>query len=590
MQATDSPLAPSNTLRWWPAALLVVAMVLIRLSPQAFESPGLALFMFAFMMPAVLGLGILIWWLFASRASWKERLVGFFVVLAIATVSCISLDKSMSQMGPMFFVIPLGCIAFAVPLILLAGSPQNRLPVALMCALLGFGIWPFVRSEGVSGSFQSEFAWRLSESAEEKYLTQLAETKKVDGTESSIPPITLSSSQWPSFRGSARDGKVYGLVIAEDWKASPPTLKWKKPIGPAWSSFAMASKYLFTQEQRGDKEVVLCLDADNGETVWLFEYESRFWEPLAGAGPRATPTIADEGLFVMGADGLLIRLDASNGKEIWRRDLKTDADRQPPMWGFSSSPLVTGGLVIVHAGGKGTQGVLAYKAADGELAWSVASGDHSYSSPQLANLKGTPGILMETNAGVQYLNPTDGATLWEHDWKFDNYRALQPLVVNNSVLIATGLGGGTRKITPQQSGDAWTIDVDWTSKDMKPDFNDFVEHRGFLYGFDGSIFGCINLADGKRQWKKGRYGNGQVLLIADGGQLLITSEQGELALVKADEKQFVELAKIQAIEGKTWNHSVVHGNRVYIRNGNEAACYELPAANKGSDEVTNQSQ
>ncbi len=116
----------------------------------------------------------------------------------------------------------------------------------------------------------------------------------------------------------------------------------------------------------------------------------------------------------------------------------------------------------------------------------------------------------------------------------------------------------------------------WTSLDMKPDFNDFVEYQGHVYGFDGSIFACVDLETGKRLWKKGRYGNGQVLLLPDAGQMLVISEAGELVLLKADPGKLVEVARIPAIDGKTWNHPVLVGNRLYVRNGAEAACYELP--------------
>ena len=183
---------------------------------------------------------------------------------------------------------------------------------------------------------------------------------------------------------------------------------------------------------------------------------------------------------------------------------------------------------------------------------------------------------MSTNDGLQFLNETDGATIWNHEWKVDNYRATQPMVVDDAVFVATSLGLGTRRLTVKHEADAWKVTEDWTSMDMKPDYNDFVEYQGHIYGFDGNIFACINLETGKRQWKKGRYGNGQVLLLPDAGQMLVISETGELVLLKADPKKHVEIAKIPAIEGKTWNHPVLVGSRLYIRNGEEAACYELP--------------
>ena len=566
-----------QSLRVWPAVLLVVAMVLIRKLPDTMESPSLPVFMLGFMGPAGIGALVMLWWLFASRASWKEKLIGFVAVSCIGIVSTFLAHFTMQGMRIMIFLIPFGMAAFAIPLILLGSRPAIRLPIALVSSLIGFGYWDLLQSSGVNGKFESDFAWRWETTAEEKYLKSLTGQEAVKNAEATGTPITLASSAWPSFRGAGRDGKVAGVSLDEDWKTAPPKLIWKSPIGPGWSSFTVAGERLFTQEQRGEKEAIICLDATSGSTIWVYEYEGRFWESVAGAGPRATPTIADEGLFSLGANGILTCLNATTGNKVWERDLQVDAKRKPPMWGFSSSPLVTEGVVVVHAGGGDEQGLLAYDAKTGELCWSTASGDHSYSSAQTASFDSVSGVLMETNAGLQFVNAKDGSKIWQFDSPSSNYRTLQPLVLGNSILLANSLGEGTKRVTVSREKDEWKIHEDWASRDMKPDFNDFVEYQGNLYGFDGSLFASIDLATGKRNWKKGRYGNGQVLLLCDAGQLLLTSETGELVILRADPKSMVELAKFPAIEGKTWNHSVLIGNRVYIRNAEQAACYELQA-------------
>jgi len=565
-----------QSLRWWPAAVLVVAMVLLRKLPDLFEAPSLGVFMLGFMGPAGLGMLILLWWVVASRASWKEKIIGFVAVSIIGLVTSLLCHFTMQGMSVMIFLIPYGFAAFAVPLIVLANQPALRLPVALISSVIGFGYWDLLQSEGVSGKFVADLSWRWESTAEESYLRNRSTKKSAEGPESNEPTVSLASAVWPSFRGPSRDGKLFGVSLSEDWNASPPKLIWKTQIGPGWSSFSVAGNRLFTQEQRGEKEAVVCLDAKTGESIWDYEYVSRFWESVAGAGPRATPTIADEGLFSLGANGILTCLNAATGAKIWERDIQVDSKRKPPMWGFASSPLVTEGVVIVHAGGAEDKGILAYDATTGEPRWSTASGDHSYSSAQSASLEGISGVLMETNAGLQFINPKDGSTIWKFDSPSSNYRTLQPLVLGNSILLANSLGEGTKRLSVTRDGERWDIKEEWASRDMKPDFNDFVEHQGSLYGFDGSIFACVDLATGKRQWKKGRYGNGQVLILCDAGQMLLTSEAGELVLLRADASKMIELAKFPAIEGKTWNHSVMVGNRVYIRNAEQAACYELP--------------
>ena len=126
--------------------------------------------------------------------------------------------------------------------------------------------------------------------------------------------------------------------------------------------------------------------------------------------------------------------------------------------------------------------------------------------------------------------------------------------------------------------DEWTTEERWTSTGIKPYYNDFVVHKDHAYGFDGSLLACIDLADGKRNWKGGRYGHGQLILLANQDMLLVLSEKGEVALVAAKPDSFRELARFPAIEGKTWNHPVVAHGKLFVRNAEEAACYELAPA------------
>jgi hypothetical protein len=139
---------------------------------------------------------------------------------------------------------------------------------------------------------------------------------------------------------------------------------------------------------------------------------------------------------------------------------------------------------------------------------------------------------------------------------------------------------GTRRIDPVRGPHGWTVDARWTSLALKPYFNDTVIHRDYAYGFDARILACIDLKDGKRIWKGGRYGNGQMLLLPDQDLLLVLSEDGELALVQASPAGFTELAKMPALEGKTWNHPVLASGLLLVRNGQEMAAFRLPTASR----------
>ena len=159
---------------------------------------------------------------------------------------------------------------------------------------------------------------------------------------------------------------------------------------------------------------------------------------------------------------------------------------------------------------------------------------------------------------------------------------VQPaLAADGDVLIVAGdaMGGnGMRRIAVAHAAAGWTVEERWTSTGLKPWFNDIVVHAGHAFGFDGSIMACIDLEDGRRKWKGGRYGHGQLVLLADQDLLLVLSEEGELALVRATPDQFTELARWKAIEGKTWNHPVLVGDVLLVRNGEEMAAFRLALA------------
>lgn len=156
---------------------------------------------------------------------------------------------------------------------------------------------------------------------------------------------------------------------------------------------------------------------------------------------------------------------------------------------------------------------------------------------------------------------------------------MQPAqTANGEVLISASEGSGIRRIAVAEGADGWTIEERWTSLRLKPYFNDYVVHNGHAFGFDGSILACIDLRDGERQWKGGRYGQGQLILLPDQDLLLVLSEKGELALVAATPDQFAELARLPALEGKTWNHPVLIDNLLLVRNGQEMVAFRLNPA------------
>jgi outer membrane protein assembly factor BamB len=484
-------------------------------------------------------------------------------------------------------------------------------------------VWLPVRTNGILGG-APELAWRWASTAEERLLAQARDepaappsapaapatpperpvvkvgedpsrpgpaalpaapttpgnkpAAAAKNAEAATPDVTRMRAEWPGFRGPGRDSHVRGVRIETDWSKSPPVALWRRPIGPGWSSFAVNGDRLYTQEQRGNDEIVASYEVSTGKPVWMHRDAARFWESNGGAGPRGTPTLSNGRVYTLGATGILNALDADDGAVVWSRNAASDTGVKVPGWGFTSSPLVVGDVVIAATSGA----LVAYDRATGDKRWFVKSEGGSYSSPQLVTIGATPQVLLMGGAGATSVAPGDGAVLWKHAWP--GSPIVQPAMLPDGDLLlstADAMGGlGTRRIGIAHGAGGWTVEERWTSRGLKPYFNDFVVHKSHAFGFDGSILSCIDLADGERKWKGGRYGNGQLVLLPDQDLLLVLSEEGELALVSAATDKFTELARFPALEGKTWNHPAVVGEVLLVRNSQEMAAFRLPLASR----------
>jgi outer membrane protein assembly factor BamB len=586
----EPPPVRSSRLRIWPVVPLLVVLIAAQVTLRVMSEITPAMLQVILLGPILCIAGIGLWWLFASRAAWRDRFLGVLGFFALGIAGYFLADRSMrgvisprAIMWYTFTVLPIAAIAATTAAVVLSrwGSRPSTIGV-LIAAAAGFGYWDLVRYEGMSGDFKPSIHWRWQNTAEDDLLANLGANHPKESPNAEEP---LGKVTWPQFRGAQRNGSVPGIVLDADWVAKPTKEIWRIKIGPGWSSFSVAANRLFTQELRGPKELVVCYDARTGAERWVHESPARFSESMGGVGPRATPTLDDHGLYAMGATGLLVRLDPLTGALKWERDLKVDARPEPPYWGFASSPLIVGDSVVVYAGGKDDKGILAYDRETGKPRWQAPAGDHSYSSPQLATLAGREVVLLLSNTGLAAVDASSGKPAWTYDWQFQNYRALQPLLVDgSSIVLGTGMGMGTRRIdvAPEKGG----VDFKerWTTLDMKPDFNDFISYNGYLYGLDHNILCCVDLATGKKKWKNGRYGNGQLLFLPDAGQLLVLSESGDLVLIRATPDKLDEVARQKVLEGKTWNHPVLVGNRAFVRNAEEAACIELPVAGRSSSQ------
>jgi outer membrane protein assembly factor BamB len=611
-------LNPRKPLRLWPGVAIAIVQLLVMFGTPVVEPNALPIGLLGGVVGA---LAIVLWWVFFSRAPWVER-VGAIVLMIVAVWAARAVAHESivgAGQGNLIFILPTPYLALALVAWAVAtrhlddGVRRASLVAALLVACAPFAL---IRTAGVKGGALFEFHWRWTPTPEQLLLARGGDepkplppsaapassaapaeipketpTVKPSATPAPAPAAPIAAkpeavapaaretpAEWPGFRGPGRDSIIRGVRIETDWTKSPPAVIWRRPIGPGWSSFAVRGDLLYTQEQRGDDEDVSCYRVSTGEPVWRHRDAVRFYESNGGAGPRGTPTLSHGRVYTLGATGVLNALDAATGAVVWSRNAASDTHRKIPDWGISSSPLVVDDIVIVAVSGT----LAAYDVATGKPRWVGPQHGGTYSSPQLVTIDGVAQVLLLSAPGAVSVSPADGKLLWEHTW--EGGAIVQPaLTADGGVLInAMSMMGGmaTRRLAVTHRAGGWTVEERWTSNGLKPYYNDFVVHKGHAYGFDGNILACIDLEDGKRKWKGGRFGNGQLVLLADQDLLLVSSEDGELALVSATPDKFTELARFPALDAKTWNHPVLVGDVLLVRNGEEMAAFRLALAGR----------
>ena len=389
-------------------------------------------------------------------------------------------------------------------------------------------------------------------------------------------PPAVARNYWTNFRGPKRDGKYEETAVSTSWPANGLPVLWKQPIGVGHSSFTVADGKAFTIEQRRAQEVVAAYDLANGRELWTAKWNAEFRDST-GDGPRATPTWDQGRIYALGATGELKAIDASNGSVLWGKNILSDNGADNLSWGMAASPLVVDDKVIVLPGGTSGKSVVAYNKNTGAPVWKVLNDTQAYVSPMLVELAGRRQIVVVSSSRVVGLVPENGKLLWEYEWDTNNgINVSQPIVVDrNRFFISSGYGKGAALVELKGSGDSYTATTIWENGMMKNKFNSSVLHEGYVYGLDEGILTCLDVNTGERKWKDGRYGYGQVLLA--GGHLIVTSDQGEVALVKATPSAYTQVAKFPALQGQMWNYPALAGGRLLVRNSTEMAAYDISA-------------
>jgi outer membrane protein assembly factor BamB len=532
------------------------------------------------------------------RAGWLRRwrvpltILGLSVALLLAPEAGLRLDLDpelvfrVQMYGTMASVL----LLLLLPLWLLLFSGlrwRTRGMILGSLALAGAGLALSVRKAELNANFEPRLSFRWQADPQERLQARLDQA--TDPAQEQLPPLDLRITpltDFPRFRGSAGDGVIHGVKLL-DWGKGGPSIRWKQPCGGGYSGIVVAGNALVTLEQRGANEAVVCYDRETGRERWKYEYPALFeqTEPMGGSGPRATPTIAPDGLvYSLGATGELVCLEGKTGGLKWQVNILTLNGSKNLVFGMSGSPLVVGDRIYVAPGADAdnpdSRSLLILDRQTGRRLAGSGRRKGSYASPQLARLDGVPQVLVFDVPGLVSYELETGKELWSIEWtSWMDMNISQPLVIGGDRVFLSsqpGVGGGLYRV--QQKGEAWTVTPLWQNKYLHTNFNNPVAVGEYIYGLSGSrgLLVCLDAKDGKRLWSNGRYGAGQMLAVGD--RLLIQTESGELALVAADPQAWRELGRFRVLEGaKSWNNPAMAGNRLYLRNHNELACVEVPA-------------
>ena len=510
--------------------------------------------------------------------------VMFFVVRICFEYELVP-DAQMPLATAFFFSLPLALLILAIWWLFLSGFGwATKLFVVLLAVALPFGFTRIVRHVEFTGRMtpRFNFIWEHDPDEDFEHHLQATATTSTDG----MPPITLAigATDFARYRGPNGDGVTQSGPLAPDWTTLATKALWRQKCGGGYSGFAVAGNVAVTLEQRRQEEAVVCYDRATGKQRWQFTHPALFKQTpnMGGNGPRSTPTIADGDVYSLGAMGDFVCLDGATGKPRWQVNILKDNDAQNVMWGMTGSPLIVGGNVIVNPGVNPAnnvgKAVAAYDRKTGAKVWAAGDKPAGYSSPQLAKLAGIDVILLFDGGGLVALNPENGKEEWRHEWKtFSDMNIVQPLVLSGDrVFISSESANGGVMLKLDRNRNGWVKSELWQNRNLYSRFANPVAHEGHIYGLCNGALTCVDDKTGKRLWKDGEYGSGQLLLAGD--VLIVCSEAGDIATVAADPTGYRELGRQTVFTQKTWNTPALAGNQLFVRNHYEMACLELPAA------------
>ncbi len=380
-------------------------------------------------------------------------------------------------------------------------------------------------------------------------------------------PETAKAQDWPQWRGPNRDGVVASFTEPATWPESLNQV-WKVEVGTGYSTPIIVGDRIYMYTRQGEDEVLRSLDAATGEVVWQTEYPAPFrMNPSArnhGPGPKATPTFADGKLYTLGMSGIVSAFDAAGGEQLWH----TEASAPGPLYGTAMSPLVDGGLVIVHVGNHDEGALTAFDRTTGEVEWSWDGDGPGYGSPIVVDLGGMRQVITFTQENLVGVSATSGDLLWRRPYTTRaTQNTITPLVYRET-LVVSGLGNGVEAFRVARQDDRWVTEDIWKNREVSLYMTNGVITDDALFGLSNRNSGqyfAIDAGSGETLWtSEGRQGTNAAIVKA-GDLLLLLEDDAELIVARPSRTGLETIQKYTVADSATWAEPVVSGNRLFVK-------------------------
>ncbi|MBI1832993.1 MAG: PQQ-like beta-propeller repeat protein [Planctomycetes bacterium] len=394
-------------------------------------------------------------------------------------------------------------------------------------------------------------------------------------------PASVHADDWPQFLGPRRDGTSAEKGLLDAFPKDGPKIVWQRDVGDGFSGPAIAEGRLVLFHRVDNDEVIECLEAAAGKALWKFAYPTEFTDGQTRVhGPRATPSIVNNRVVTLGAEGMLTCLSLDKGEKIWTRSLTQDYKTSLGYFGIGTSTVIEQGMVLVNVGGK-QAGIVAFDLDSGKELWKATGDPGSYASPVVCTIDGARLAVFFTRTGAVVLDPKTGAVRYQQRWRSRmdaSVNGASPLVIGDLAFFSSSYDTGALLLKLRKDG----AEKVWEhSEIMSNHFNTCIHHDGHLYGFDGRVdsrtaptLRCFELKTKKMKWEKEDFGNGPMILAE--GRLILLTEKGELCLLQATPQAYRELGRVTLLNaGAVRAHPALAGGRLYARDQKKLVCVDL---------------